>query len=350
MRLAYSFIALQFLVRGVLPATGGDPYSNTNRSLFVLPSFSALAGSALAHSYDGSAMSNPANLSLDSSREISVSYAGHYLNTFSSSVISYATPIGRGSGIGVSLAYLHLPDIEDTRGLETEDVLHDSLPWPVYDNTRIRMESMSEVMVNVAYGRAFDLRPGIKLAVGGAVHALRRRLIEVMGYGIGLDLGTTLEFERPGIRFSLLMEDVTTNYLYWNSKYKDFGPPHVRLGIGWRRELPYIYGKLTLSYRTPDLLGNEGVTGVEVHGTERDTEPVSESFTQSRGALLFRGGYGLEYVVSEVLALRVGYDIGIMRPSFGGGLNLFSRALSFDFSYLMSDLAGTYQVGATWRW
>jgi hypothetical protein len=112
--------------------------------------------------------------------------------------------------------------------------------------------------------------------------------------------------------------------------------------------MPYLYGRLTLAYRTPDLFGNEGQ--VEVSGSERDAEPVLESLTDSRGTLFFRGNYGMEYVVSEVLALRVGYDFGTMRPGFGGGLNLFSRALSFDFSYLLSDLAGTYQVGATWRW
>lgn len=344
------FLPVLLAMAGVAQAAGDPYYSNANRSLFVMPTFSASAGSGLAYSYDGAATSNPANLALGATRELSASYAGFYFNTFSTSVVSYAAPVGEQSGIGASVAYLHLPGIEDTRGLEQEDAPGDSVPWPIYDDSKVETGMMSEVMVNVAYGRVFELRPALSVAVGGALHAIRRRLLEVHGYGIGMDLGTTVALERTGLRVSALLEDATTNYLYWDSDYKDIGLPHFRMGVGWRRELPYLYGRLTLAYRTPDLLGNEGVSGQTERGSASDAEPVSESLVESRGALFFRGGYGLEYVVSEVLALRVGYDAGVLRPSFGGGLNLFSQALSFDFSYLPSDLAGTYQVGATWRW
>ncbi len=328
----------------VIPLDAGDYYSNANKAIFVFPQYSALGGSPLAFSRDGSPMSNPANISLESARALSLSYSGYFDNTFSTTLASFVTQIKDNIGAGVFAGYIYIPNIEITEGF---DVYPDT-DIPIYDESKLTYESSSEVFMNFSFGYTILSTANISATAGASFHCQRRRLIDWTGYGIGLDVGTTVELPRAGVRFSLLLDDITTNYIRWSSDYHNNALPHARLGIGWQREIPYIYGKIRIMYKSPDLLGNDGVGYIFLGDDEK--EPEKQSVKDEPGLVFTAAAYGVEYTVQKIVALRVGLDES-KRLFFGAGINLFKRSLFFDFSYMVSnDLPGTYSLSMGYHW
>ncbi|MBD3390970.1 MAG: hypothetical protein GF418_02905 [Chitinivibrionales bacterium] len=317
-------------------------YSNANRDVFVLPENAALGGADICFARDGVLHSNPAAAPLDSLNKATLSYAGFYANTFSTSMASYMSRVGKNAGIGAGVGYLYVPDIIVTTSL---DVTGDG--DPIWDPEKLSYTSFSEIAFSIVYGQRILERRGIEVSAGARLHGMRRRLPDDLGYGIGVDAGAVLGLPRRGLRFSLLVDDITTNYIYWGSSYKDISLPRARLGAGWRKEIPYLYGAFTVVYATPDVISDERVWvrwNVEDEKQVLVEEDNAEDLVWS---FLYQGRYGLEYFIRNTVALRAGFTRG--RFAFGGGLRLFS-ALSVDFSYALSELDGTYYVSTGYLW
>lgn len=332
----------------VFPVTGGDYYSNSNKFLFAFPRYSSMGEADITFSRDGTPASNPANTPMDSSSQAYLSYAGFYSNILSTSMASYSTRINKKLGIAISIAYLYVPDIEITTNLEKDMFAN----W-IYPSDKLEYSSASEIFFNFSIGYTFFSRRLLDIAAGIALHSQRRRLIKWSGYGIGADVGLTTHFHKSGVRLSLLCDDITTNYIHWSSDYHDNGLPHVYFGFGWSKNLPYIYGNILLTYKTPDLLSNEGVWTYQLK-KEDDNEPVKEpkkhSIKEKPGLLISAACYGFEYLISDIVSVRFGFDTPKMF-SFGAGIYLFSQSLLFDFAYKTnSHLPGSYNLSMGYRW
>ncbi len=345
----------------VFPALPGaaNYYADNNRDLFLLPRSSAMGTSDFVFSRDGTNQSNPANLAYDSSSELCLAYAGFYQNAFNSSILSYSAPVTGNSGIGLSIGYLYNPDIPFTENLQTMSVGSDVVP--IYDPSRISYKSGSELYIHAGYGYRRSLMPGIQASAGFAVNALRHNLSPYRGYGIGCDGGLTVDFVGWGLRTAVGVENITTNYTRWSKDWGVTAPPHVRFGIGWQKEIAYLYGRIQLQFKSLDLLANEGINAVENDSVlDLSSNPISrpdrKKFTTDPGYFLYNGLYGIEYTVLKALSLRAGIPVGggygddWTRIAFGGGVNLLKRRLTIDISYLSHELAGTYQLGVTYRW
>jgi hypothetical protein len=325
-------------------------YSSSNNDVFVVPGDAALGAANLTFSRAVTGECNPGNLALDSNSEVILAYAGYYLNTFSTAVASFSTAINKNSGLGFSINYLNVPNIENTNYLQT-DVTSTGDTIPIYDPVQIKMVSSSDIIVNVSYGYNFFLANGVNVGVGGLLHGLRRRLptatSEVVGYGVGLNAGAVVTFKQAGVRLALLVRDLTTSYTYWSGSFAENSLPKLHAGIGWRKDIPYVYGRFMVVYQSPDLLGHSGVS--LSYDQDLDTVNVVEGASFSENPLFFvtAGHYGLEYLIRNVVAIRAGFHSG--KVSFGGGISPIN-SLSFDFSYAISDLPGTYAVSMMYRW
>jgi hypothetical protein len=318
-------------------------YSDITRMTMALPRDASLSRADITFSPNATPNTNPASLVFEQKSAIDVSYAGYYGNAYSTSILSYRTNVDSLSGIGLSLCYLYVPDIEVTADLE-----QDESGYPVYDPSRISFTSTSDIVGNILYGRRFFSRPAADIAAGIRLHGLRRRLPGATGYGIGLDAGLVAAFPRPGLRLSLAIDNFTTNFIYWNSSYSDVSLPSLRLGAGWNKEIPYIYGTVGIFYATPDVLGKERIW-LRRDGTKKELTLAERGNTVDQAvSFLFMGHYGAEYCIRNIVTLRGGFSSG--QFSFGGGINMFASALSIDFSYLSSELDGSYIVSAGYHW
>jgi hypothetical protein len=333
-------------------------YSDNTRETFVLPSQAAIGASDIVFSRNGGSESNEGTIPFDSASEITLSYNSYYENTFSTSILSYAGVIDRMSGFAVSLSYLYDPGIVGTGNLEVG-----SDGMPVYNPSLLEYSNESVVLFHAAYGRRFDVDRRFEIGLGAGLNALRHCLPfgQYKGYGMGMDAGLLLHFPRPEIRVGLLCENVTSQYTRWSPSYSEKAYPHLFLGLGWEKDLPYIYGHVRLLYKTPDMLSNQGANTLNSSSVFDSTasattqnlgvpqdQPATASLLEAPWWFLLSGNAGLEYRIMDVFSVRVGHSI-VNTWTFGCGLSMFKKQLGLDFAYLTHELAPTYQLSVTYR-
>jgi hypothetical protein len=287
-------------------------------------------------------LSNPASLPADSIREISLAYAGYFQNSYSTSALSYIGPVDNFSSIGVSASYILVPGIE----------FHDDTIVPV----NVPLKTSSDFFFRISYGRKL-LQFGNQyvLSAGAAINTERRNLIGWTSYGIGADAGVNISclFREIGsvAAAGLVVENLTTSLTHWSSTYKEYAYPHMRLGLGWQQEIQYIYGRLSISYLSPDLFSNEGINqyGSESLDGTNDVESPVFKRVATNPLMFFSGGRGgFEYTIMNAISFRMGIQQG--SKSFGGGLCLFHNHAGFDFAYLDHVLAPIYKLSVNFKW
>ncbi len=357
-RLALKLILYLLLPVARVCAADWNYYSDNTREIFVLPREAAVGGSDIVFARDGASESNAGVIPFDSVNDISLAYASWYQGVFSTSNLSYAGVIDRVSGFAVSLNYLYDPGIAGTQDLEIGP------DGPIYDPTRLTYSTESIVLFHAAYGRKFAVNRRFELGLGAGLNAMRHCLPfgEYKGYGMGLDGGLVLNFPRPDLRLGLLCENITSQYTRWSAAYSEKAYPHLFFGIGWQKDIPYIYGHIKVQYKTLDMLSNQGANSINsssVFGggdtsVQDQSLPVPQSTpeTASIGSdpwwFLLSGNMGLEYRIMDVFAVRVGHSM-VNAWTFGCGVALLKRQLGFDFAYLTHELAPTYQLSVTYR-
>jgi len=157
----------------------GNYYADEDQELFLLPNSAALGGADMALGRSAQPLGNPANLPIDSVRDVSLSYAGYFQNSFTTSTASYMGPIDNRSALSVSVSYFLIPGIE----LYSDTVIPANVPTA----------SASDVLFRVGYGiTALRLSNNVVLNAGAAINAERRGLIDYTGYDIGADGGVNL--------------------------------------------------------------------------------------------------------------------------------------------------------------
>lgn len=322
----------------------GNYYADANREIFLFPKSAALAGSDMAISRSASPLGNAATLPSDSAKELALAYAGYFQNTYSTGALSYIGPVDKSSCIGISASYMLIPGIE----IYNDTIVPENVPT----------KTSSDFFFRISYGRNL-IRLGEQggVTVGAAINTERLNLIGWTGYGIGADIGLDVFYhfkDRGSVATAgMVIENLTTSFTRWSSEYKEYAYPHVRVGLGWQKELAYIYGKLSLTYLTPDLLTNEGINnyGSDSLDENNTVQSPAVKMVASHPIMLFLGGRcGAEYTIMNTISFRVGVNITDGTVSFGGGLRLFRNRAGFDFAYLNNDLASTYKLSVNYKW
>jgi hypothetical protein len=326
-------------------ATEGNRYADENRELFTAPKSAAMGGADVSFERSALPLSNPSNLAKDSLKEAALAYAGYFQNTFSVSSMSFIAPVDTRSGFGLSLSYRLIPDINLS---------------PSGDSGVTRITSSPQLFFRAGYGRSIvRLNNNMEIIAGAAINGERRDNVDLVGYGIGLDIGANLLVKNLGVSAGIVVENATTSYIHWTSEYKNYAYPHARLGLGWQHEITYIYGKISAAYLSPDLFSNEGINSYGSEdvsasdGYSTATTAVASPDMKSvyRNPLMFfTGRYGLEYAIINRLAFRAGYSPSSMSFSFGAGLCLMQNRAGIDFAYLTHELAPTYKLSVNFKW
>jgi hypothetical protein len=320
-------------------------YDQLNRSLIASPRAVSLNGADLSFNDGAYAGYSPSNLIRDSLNSLQLSYADFFGSAFSSSALSYQYRISPHSAFSITTGYLHIPDITDNRSLDTT-----SNGEVIFDNS-VKITNSSQIHFRAGFGFSSDKNKPLVVSGGVAMNASRNRLVDYTGYGLGVDLGSSVMMPEKGLSAVLLIENVTRSYTYWSSSYSEKGKPHIKLGLGWEIPVKYLYGTFRVGYTSPDLLSNEGINGFEID--EVDDELVIENpekYTLSKDPeiLVLGAKLGLEFTIMQVFAIRGGFARD--RFSFGAGLSLFEQRAAIDFAYMTHSLPGTYQISLSYKW
>lgn len=320
-------------------------YTDFNRNLMVSPQSAALSGADLSINEGALPGYSPANLSRDSLNALSLSYANYFGNTFSTSTLSYVNHIDSNIAFGVAAGYIFIPDIEDNRDLDTNEYGDPRF------NKSIKITNCSHIYFRTGYGITLNSGKPIEFSSGISLNASRIRLIDYNGYGLSLDLGSGVQFIKPGISLMVLVENIFGSYTYWNSLYSESGFRHIRIGLGWEQSFEYLYGEIRIGYTSPDLLTNEGINYISIdeHTDDFYIEKLNTYKIYEKPSILFSSAkFGIEYKILNIVAIRGG--VANRRLSFGAGLELFAQRAGIDFAYLRHALSGTYQISLSYKW
>jgi hypothetical protein len=318
-------------------ASGVSVYGDMAAEAVVSPRSAALSASDLAVNGFGPVASNPSLAARCKAPELTAAYSSYYGGAFGASALNYTGRAGKSGGIGVTAAYLLIPDIEDTRGVDIEAL----------DDGDIKAFSASDVWVRAAYGHG--VKTGYADIYAGAAATFRRRgIAEASAYGIGADIGVMAFFEKPSVYAALLWENVRYGTVKWK-EYTEEVPQHLRASLAFERSDPYIYGRIAVFYTSPDMLFNEGINAqADTSDREESRKPAVRTLSDGAGILFTAGRYGVEYVIMNTLALRAGFSGG--GYSMGAGLTLFDGRAGADICYIGHELAGSVKVSVTYRW
>ncbi|MCX7726817.1 MAG: hypothetical protein N2053_08205, partial [Chitinispirillaceae bacterium] len=158
-------------------------YSNlTDNEILLNPASASMGSADLSIGHGTSLSSTPANLAFDSLNRISLSYAGYFNNTFSTSLLSWNSHPIKKSVVSLLVGYIYIPNIIDTR-------LSTTTPEGELNELKTSVFSASKILVRAGVGKSFSIRRDIEIGIGIAANGIRKRLPDI-GYGVSLDVGT----------------------------------------------------------------------------------------------------------------------------------------------------------------
>jgi len=338
-KLSLTIIILLWGITNLRSENSTSFYIDNNDELINLPASAAMVGADLSFNTGASSFSSPANLAFDSINKIELAYASFFQNSFSTSLLSVNGYASSTIGYSITAGYIYIQDIP------LSDTTSEGEAY-VYGN-----RNCSAIYLRAGLGKRFDLSGSISISIGAALQAKRTRLIGYRGYGLGMDAGTKVLFSNIGLSAAVLVENITSSMTYWGRNYYQWAYPHIRAALGWEKRIPYIYGTLRLAYTTPDLLANEGVNYFDDDQMQGDItlpKPQWKSVYKNPQLLILAARIGLEYMIMDRVAIRGGLTRG--KVGLGAGVNLFNQRAGIDFAYVNHELAGTYQLGISYRW
>ncbi len=147
---------------------------------------------------------------------------------------------------------------------------------------------------------------------------------ESQAYGLGVDAGVSgRPLEWIPIDAGLVVRDLLGTVLLWDTGRKEILAPTLRFGLSSIVKLPSLEATLV---PVADIAYN------------------FQNFGDSDAATLH---FGLEYLVREIVALRVGQDDGEL--TFGGGLQF--KPITINYAFISHDeLGDTHRVSFGVRW
>jgi hypothetical protein len=263
---------------------------------------------------------NPANTAL-SSHQLIFNHSSNFDGLLTYDALGYTRPVKNG-GLGLVFVRLSIKGIPYTNNALV-DLNNNGLmdPGERLDYGLITDIQDAESALFLNYSRMYRKN----IFWGANLKLVNKSVGSNSAWGIGLDAGFLARLPHD-LRLGLNLQDITTTYLAWDTGEKEIITPAARLGLSWN---PGFAGSTALTISTGFDLRFEG------------RRTASQYYL---GNLSADSHYGLEYVLKQRLALRLGSDLG--RLTAGAGLRL--GRFNFDYAYLGSrDLGNSTRLSAS---
>ncbi|MFQ5907078.1 MAG: PorV/PorQ family protein, partial [bacterium] len=332
--LRVALCSLLFALLTCFSAGGSEKYAGEFLNLGVGARPLGMGGSFVAVADDATATYwNPAGLGGLDRTEITFMHAGIFgLDSYD--FLNYVQPLSGIGTFGLSWIRLGIDDIPRTTLRSSGNMSASNRPYifSYMQNT--------ENAFMLSYGRRFraDIpigayqSKGTDLQIGGNVKFLYNSVSRVnrnaIGFGGDVGLIWKTSFVSGGdnakagdLSLGIAVQDFFKTRIFWNTtsspSHTDFIPPNFKMGVAYSRQVPSIASQILLS------IDADTRYGLDMH-------------------------YGAEYVLGDVLSLRIG--VQERNLTAGAGLHVaFVRgesSLSFlvDYAFLSHELGSTHRV------
>lgn len=310
---------ISFILIMALCCFGGDLTAAKYAGEFISTGVGARAlgmgGAFVAVSTDVTAAYwNPAGLIGLKYPQIMLMHSSRFAGIVKYDYAAFAMPVGQASSIGISLIRLGVDDIPITALSDPESPLS-----PTNRPYVVKSVSDAEYAFYLSYAKAVIG----KFSYGANIKMIRKSVGEHSAWGIGFDFGVLLN-PMANLRFGANLQDGTTTFLAWDTNRKELITPTLKFGFAYPLYISLLAGKITPAFDIDTRFENRRTAA------QANIGPISFDFH-----------LGMEYRFLNVVALRIGSDVG--RFSAGAGLRL--PQLFLDYAFMSHDeLGDTHRI------
>ena len=263
---------------------------------------------------------NPAALAGIGKHYVEFMHASQFDNLYTYDFLSYAKPLSGGLSGAITAMYTRVGGIPVTKLSDPTQPLSDNNRVVVDHNT-----SDNELALVAGVGRGV----GSGWRAGANAKLLFKTVAGQSAEGLGLDLG----FGRTvasGLDVGLAVHDLTTSILAWSTGLTEAILPSADLGAAYTLDLKSVNAKVT------------AVGDLDSHFESRgDAEQVHA------GPVSVQPQGGLEYLISNTVALRGGYDGNTV--TYGAGIRFSWLNVNAAFSnHTELGFSNRVSVGVVW--
>ena len=193
----------------------------------------------------------------------------------------------------------------------------------IYDESAITYENGVDWALYLTWSRNISA----DFSVGASAKIIQRGLMGSSAYALGLDLGAKWN---PTEAFSLglNLQDITTTQLFWNTGSTETILPTVKLGMAVRWPISKFATVATIAADGDFRFeGREYSAQYHFSGISLDTH------------------IGAEFLIKDLVALRIGSSEGSMTAGLGLKFNLLNHPVNLDYAYLShQELDATHRM------
>lgn len=264
---------------------------------------------------------NPAALADINYPQISVMHAQRFANIVNYNYGALAVPFGKKTSFALSIIRSGVDDIPDTRNALIEIGEPNGIidPGEHLDPNKVKYFNSAEYAVYLSYAS----KRSEKLFYGGNVKVINKGIGENSAWGMGFDFAA-LWRPIPRLNVGVNLQDITTTLLVWDTGRQEAITPTSKIGVAYLWRTPRIAGFIIPTF------------DVDIRFENRQ---YSSQF--NLGRVSFDSHAGLEYQFKEVMAIRLGMDVG----RFTAGIGVKLPRLHVDYAFLShDDLGDTHRI------
>jgi len=275
---------------------------------------------------------NPAALAQINYPQISAMHAQRFANIVNYNYGALAIPFGRQNSLALSLIRLGVDDIPNTQDALL-DYGEDGIPNTGdsgegngiidvnerIDPNKVIYFNSADYAVYLSYGK----KRSEKFFYGANVKVIKKGVGENSAWGMGFDL-SALWKPYSRLNVGLNLQDITTTLLVWDTGRQEAITPTSKIGVAYLWQSPKIAGYIIPSF------------DIDVRFENRQY-----ASQMNIGAVSFDTHAGLEYQFKQIMALRLGMDVG----RFTAGIGVKLPRLHVDYAFLShDDLGDTHRI------
>jgi hypothetical protein len=276
-----------------------------------------MGGAYVAHRGDVTySIWNPAGLASVNYPEIAAMHSRRFGGLVNYDYFGFAMPFRAHESFGLSLVRLAVDDIPYT-ALPRPSLPINAQFTDENGNVLFNRTYVDKIVNNADYALylSYAKDKSTTFSYGANVKFIRKGVGDNSAWGIGFDVGVLWNpFDK--LLLGANFQDATTTLLAWNTGRQELISPTLKTGIGYPVNIPFLASRLL-------ILGD-----VDTRFEGRD---FASQFNAGATSLDFH--VGSEILIKNIIALRIGNDIGNLTA--GAGLKL--PRLDIDYAFLSHD-------------
>ncbi|MDO9548259.1 MAG: hypothetical protein Q7J65_04765 [Candidatus Marinimicrobia bacterium] len=278
-------------------------------------------------------ISNPSGIGYIRSPQVGLMYTSQF-GLANHNYAGFAAPIAKKSSASLNWIRYSVDDIpirpDILRQVTDPETRRDSVlalnnhPFDTFNDLEqaIYLSVGHFISRSVSLGWRYS-RFTLEIPLGVNFKFIHKKLYDVEGYGLGIDLGGRLRFsgaevfelsKMGQISIGFALRDVTGTIIYWNTKRQD----EIRINP----VLSFAYEQAINAY---DILLNLGI-----EKEYRYDDKIR---------------YGLECIIKNRLNIRAGLINSGLTTGLGLNFKVMNQIIHIDYSFLNHDLGATHRIG-----